>query len=198
MTTRKHLVLDDDVHEALTLRRDMMGFPIKQIGNGILRSHISASLFTEFLGEKLTEMGCVTKEQFQDVLQHVDRRLKDERRAGAPPLTRLPNGHFVSGSWEIKTLFEDPVGSFQLLEAWARDGFQNSMTQHIHDSEEYLIALSGRCFVVMGGTPFTLTSPSGLRISAGAPHSATPLDRECRIAILVTPSVPEYASQNGA
>jgi mannose-6-phosphate isomerase-like protein (cupin superfamily) len=172
----------------------MMGFPISQIGNGILRSHISASLFTEFLGEKLIESGCVTEEQFQYILEHVDRRLRNEQVAGAPPLTRLPNGHLISGSWEMETLFEDPMGAFQLMEAWARDGFQNSMTQHTHDAEQYLIALSGRCLVVMGGTPFTLTSSNGLRVSAGVPHSATPLDKECRIAILVTPALPEYSS----
>lgn len=193
MPTRKHLVLDEDVHKALTLRRDMTGFPMGQIGNGILRSHISTAQFQQILGDQLIESGCVTAEQYQDLLASVNQQLREKHVPGEPPLTRLANGHFVSGSWEIETLHEDPMGAFQLLEAWARDGFQNAMTQHTHDAEEFLIALSGRCFVVMGGIPFTLVQPGWLRIPSGAPHSVTP-NAECRLAILVTPAQPEYST----
>ncbi|MBU1049658.1 hypothetical protein KKG90_06475 [Candidatus Bipolaricaulota bacterium] len=194
MTTRKHLVLDEDVHVALSQRREMTGIPMNQIGNKILRSHISASLFQQFLGELLVESGCVTEDKYQDILDRVDRRMYEEHAPHRPPLTRLANGNFVSGSWEIRTVHDDPMGSFQLLEAWARDSFQNAMTQHSHQADEYLIALGGRTFVVLAGIPFTLACPGALHIPAGAIHSVTPLDKECRMAILVAPSVREYSA----
>ena len=190
---QKHLVLDADVHEALMKRKDLTGLPISRVGNEILRRHISSVLEDHLLGDYLIENGFITREEFRKALEQVDRTVQDKYRPGSVPLKHLGGGRFVSGSWEIHRLHEESSGSFQLLEAWARDGLQRPMIQHSHTSEEYLVSLGGRCLVIMSGTPFTLTKDCSLRIPAGVTHSATPLDAECHMLILSSPALQEYS-----
>ncbi|MBN1858778.1 hypothetical protein JW848_06190, partial [Candidatus Bipolaricaulota bacterium] len=156
MTPRKHLVLDEDVHEALSHRREMTGLPISQIGNAIVRAHIAASFAEDLLGDELVKMGRITKDEYRRLLEKTDRRLRDEFRPGAAAIERIAPGRFTAGSWEFQNVWQSPVGAFQLLEVWARDALQRSMTQHTHAADEYLISLAGRCFVVLGGVPLTL------------------------------------------
>lgn len=195
MAPRKHLVLDEDVHEALSHRREMTGLPISQIGNAIVRAHIAAPLLEHLIGEQLVKAGRVTEEEYAETLEQADRKLRKEFKAGAAPVQRVSPGRFTAGSWELLTVFESPVGAFQLVEVWARDALQRPFTQHMHDADEFLISIAGRCFVVMGGVPLTLTTGCVLRVPAGAAHSATPLDDQCHLLAVVTPAVPEYSTQ---
>lgn len=198
MTPRKHLVLDEDVHEALSHRRDMTGLPISQIGNAIVRAHIAASLAEDLFGAELVKMGRVTKEEYRQLLEKTHRKLRDEFRPGTAGIERTARGRFTAGSWEIQNLWESPVGAFQLLEVWARDTLQRPITQHTHTADEYLVSLAGRCFVVLGGIPFTLTAGSVLRIPAGAAHTATPLDEQCHLLTVVVPAVAEYSAREAS
>jgi mannose-6-phosphate isomerase-like protein (cupin superfamily) len=191
----KHLVLDEDVHKALIQRREMTGLPIGHIGNAILRGHIAASLLESLLEQQLIEKGFITTDQYQEVLKQVDRELRDRVSPGTTPIERSPQGTFLSGSWETQTLFEDPVGSFQLLEIWARDALRQPMTQHAHDSDEYVIALAGRSFFVMNGVPFTLTKGNVAQIPANIAHSAIPMDPECHLLVLVAPAISEFSTR---
>lgn len=190
---QKHLVLDEDVHEALSQRRDLTGLPISRVGNAILRAHISSTLQEHLLGDYLIQNGYISPEEYAAALHQVDRKMHEQYRPGSVPLKCVERGRFVSGSWEILNLYEESSGMFQLLEAWSRDDLQRPMVQHVHSSEEYLISLKGRCLVVMSGTPLTLTKDCSLRIPSGVPHSATPLDEQCHILVLASPMLPEYS-----
>ena len=190
-----HLVLDADVHAALLTRKDLTGLPISHVGNAILRAHIASVLQEHLLRDYLIEHGLVSREDFGRALQTVHRTIQERYRPGVVPLKDLGGGRYVTGSWEIQRLYEDASGSFQLLEAWARDDLQRPMIQHSHSSEEHLVSLGGRCLVVMSGTPFTLTKDCALRVPAGVTHSATPLDSECHLLTLASPALPEYSQQ---
>jgi mannose-6-phosphate isomerase-like protein (cupin superfamily) len=191
----KHLVLDEDVHKALTQRREMTGSPIAHLGNAILRGHIASSLLESMLGQRLIDNGFVTAEQYQEVLEQVNRGVRDQLRTGTTPIARSAEGDFVSGSWQTRNLFEDAVGSFQLLEMWARDALQHPMPQHSHDVDEYVISLAGRSFFVTNGIPFTLTKGNVAQIPAGTAHSAIPMDVECHLLVLVAPYLPELSTR---
>jgi len=192
---RKHLVLDEDIHEALSDRREMTGLPISQIGNAILRAHIGSTSLEQLLRERLIESGQITAEEYEQVLEDVERRLREEYRPGAAPIERVAPGQFIAGSWEIVNLLECPTGAFQLLEVWARDALQHPMTQHAHEADEYIISLAGRCLVAIGGIPFTMTKGCVLQIPSGAPHSSTPMDSECHLLVIVAPAAPEYGKE---
>ena len=193
MPSRKHLVLDQDVHEALSQRREMTGVPIGQLGNKILRSHILSSLCERLMGEELVQRGHVSWEEYESILESVDRRARSRRSIGPAPVERVGEREFIAGSWEIHNLFESPVGAFQLLESWARDPHMHPLSQHAHAGEQYVVVLEGRCIVVMKGIPSILTKDCVLRVPSGVTHSATPLDADSHLLIVMVPGAPEYS-----
>ena len=192
MTSKKHLVLDQDVHEALSQRRELTGMPIGRIGNGILRSHIHAALHERLLGEELVQGGHISWQQYERILENVDRRARSGRSSGTAPVERVGQSEFIAGSWQIETLLDSPVGAFQLLECWARDPHLHPLSQHAHAAEEYLIGLGGRCIVVMRGIPMILTKGCVFRIPERVIHSATPLGEDTHLLAIMVPGVPEY------
>ena len=101
----------------------------------------------------------------------------------------------VSGSWEIENVSCSVDGSFQVLECWARDSLQQPMGQHFHDADEYVIALSGRSLIVMGGLPFTLAKGNMLQVPAQANHCVTPLDCDSHILMVTVPATREYCER---
>lgn len=193
MAPTKHLVLDEDVHKALIQRREMTGLPISHLGNAILRGHIAATLLENLLGQHLIDKGFISTEQYQEVLEQVDHDVRARFRPGIAPIEQSEDGKLISGSWEIENLFEDPMGSYQLLEVWTRDALQQPMSQHVHDADEYIISLGGRTLFIMSGVPFTLTKGNMLQIPSGAPHSAFPMSTDCHLLTMVMPAVPEYS-----
>lgn len=194
MPTRKHLVLDDDVYEALVGRKDMTGFPIGRIGNTILRGHIAAVLLEDLVGQKLIEEGLISRDEYREVLHQASAELRGSSPLGRVPVEIAANGGMVSGSWGISSVFSSPDGSFQILECWARDSLQQPMRQHSHEADEYFIALSGRALFVMSGLPFTLVPRNILQIPAGAAHSAVPLNAECHLIGITVPATDEYSA----
>ena len=192
--TRKHLVLDDDVHEALVGRRDMTGLPISKIGNSILRAHIAAVLLEDLVGRALVERGRISQDEYSEVLRQASNELRRSFRPGHPPVEATADGELISGSWGVKSVFSSPDGAFQILECWARDSLQQPMGQHSHDADEFFIALSGRALFVMHGLPFTLMPGNTLQVPAGAAHSAVPLNAECHILAVTVPATAEYSA----
>ncbi|MFC2083347.1 cupin domain-containing protein [Candidatus Bipolaricaulota bacterium] len=193
MAPTKHLVLDEDIHKALMQRREMTGLPISQLGNSILRGHIAATLLENLLGQHLIDKGFISTEQYQEVLEQVDHDLRDRFRPGTVLIEQSEDGNLISGSWEIKNLFEDPIGSYQLLEVWVRDALQNPISQHAHDADEYIISLGGRTLFIMSGVPFTLIRGNMLQIPSGAPHSAFPMNTDCHLLVMTMPAASEYS-----
>ena len=193
MPTSKHLVLDNDVYEALLGRKEMTGEPIGRIGNSILRVHIAAALLEDLVGKKLVEAGRLSDAEYADVLHQASEELRRMFHPARVTVEVLKDGTMVAGSWRIQSLQRSEDGSFHLLECWARDALQRPMAQHVHDAHEFLVSMGGRCFVVMGGLPFTLTKGNMLQVPAGAAHSAVPLDAECHLLALTIPATAEYS-----
>jgi quercetin dioxygenase-like cupin family protein len=195
MPTTKHLVLDDDVYEALIGRRDMTGLPISRIGNSILRAHIAAVLLEDLLGEKLVESGRLSEGEYRDALEQALGELRRSFHPGHVSVEATANGRLIAGSWVIQSLLRPSDGSFQLLECWVRDSLQRPMEQHSHDADEYVISISGRSQWVTGGVPVVLRKGNMLQIPAGAIHSAVPLDPECHLLVATVPATPEYSAR---
>jgi len=193
VSTRKHLVLEDDVYEALLGRRDMTGLPIGRIGNSILRTHIAAVLLNDLVGKKLVEAGRLSHAEYRDVLHQASEDLHRISRPGYAPVEAAEDGTMVSGSWKFASIHRSDDGSFQLMECWARDALKQPIGQHSHSADEFLIAVGGRCLLVMEGFPFTLVKGNVLRVPAGATHSAVPLDAGCHLLVLTIPATPEYS-----
>ena len=191
--TRKHLVLEDDVYEALLGRKDLTGLPISRIGNSILRGHIAAVLLEDLVGKRLVENGRISQDEYREVLREATTELRRSFQPGRAPIEASADGRMVSGSWEIENLLRSGDGSFQILECWARDSLQQPMGQHFHDADEYVIALNGRSFFVMGGLPFTLTKGNMLQVPSGAVHSAIPLSADCHLLAVTVPATAEYS-----
>ena len=193
MASKKHLVLDQDVHQSLSKRREMTGLPIGRIGNAILRSHMRAARHERLVGEELVRRHHVSCEEYKAVLESVERRVRDGRGSGTPYAERIGECEFLAGSWEIHNLFESPVGAFQLLECWTRDSDMRPLSQHAHAVEQHVIVLEGRCIVIMKGIPSILTKDCALRIPAEVTHGVTPLDEDCHLLAVMTPAAPEYS-----
>ena len=192
MPTRKHLVLEDDVYQALVGRTQLSGQPIGKLGNAILRAHIGSALLESYVGRKLVEMGRVTEEEYRDVLDSATQALRRSFLPVSPPIHRGDGDLMIAGSWVIQNLFSPPEGAFQLLEVWAEDDLQRSMGQHAHEADEYVIGVGGKTMFVMNGIPCTLRQGNVIEIPAGVVHSATPLGADSHMLVVVVPAVPEY------
>jgi mannose-6-phosphate isomerase-like protein (cupin superfamily) len=196
MPTRKHLVLEDDVYEALQGRKELSGLPLGKLGNAILRAHIASAFLENSVGQRLVEMGRVTAEEYRDILDQAARNLRRSFVPRMPPIERTGSGEMLAGSWSIQNVFAPPGGAFQILEAWARDSLQQAMGQHSHASDEYVIALGGKTLFVMSGAPCTLRKNGVFEVPAGVIHSATPLDADSHLVVVVIPAAPEYDPPN--
>jgi mannose-6-phosphate isomerase-like protein (cupin superfamily) len=195
MPTRKHLVLDEDVYNALLGRKDMTGLPISRVGNAILRSHIAAVSLQDLVGRKLVETGRISHAQYTEALHQASSELRRSFQPARAPVDFVEGGTMVSGSWQIENVFCSSDGSFQILECWARDSLQQPMRQHFHDADEYAIALDGRSLFVMSGLPSTLSKGNVLQVPAQANHSVTPLDRDSHLLMVTVPATPDYCGR---
>ena len=194
MPTRKHLVLEDDVYEALLGRKDLTGLPIGRIGNSILRGHIAAVLLEDLAGKRLVENGHISQDEYREVLREASTELRRSFQPGHVPIEAMADGQLVAGSWGIDNVFSSPDGSFQILECWARDSLQQPMEQHSHDAAEFFIALGGRSLFVMSGLPFTLVPGNMLQVPARAAHSAIPLTADCYLLAVTVPATADYSA----
>lgn len=194
MPTRKHLVLEDDVYEALLGRKDMTGLPIGRIGNSILRTHIAAVLLEDLVGKRLVENGHISQDEYREVLREASIELRRSFQPGHIPVETVADGKLVSGSWEINNVFCSPDGSFQVLECWARDSLQQPMGQHSHHADEFFIALSGKALFVMSGLPLTLVPGNMIQVPAMAAHSAIPLTADCYLLAVTVPATADYSA----
>jgi quercetin dioxygenase-like cupin family protein len=189
MSTKKHLVLDDDVHEALEERKELTGSPIKEIGNSVLRSYLESVLLGDILGNILIKKGLVSKSDYEQAIEQASAQLKKPHKL---PIQRTTKGTVVAGSWESRQLFQRSDGAFQIIELWTKDSRQLPIQQHSHPGDEFLVLLKGRVILTMNGVPYTLRSLNMLQIPAGAVHSLKPCDCDCHLLSILSPAVSEW------
>lgn len=192
MSTKKHLVLDDDVHEILKQRKELTGSSIKEIGNSALRTVIENVFLGDIVSRILVESGKLSEQEYNRVLEQAAVELRRSHDTVGVPVEKTIRGTLVSGSLETRQLFRRSDGAFQVLECWTRDSRSLPMQAHRHSADEFFIALHGRTIITMSGTPYTLQPLSMLQVPSGVVHSVKPLNADCHMLAILVPAVPEY------
>jgi len=192
MSTKKHLVLDDDVHEILKGTKELTGSSIKEIGNSVLRTSMESVFLGDIVGRILVDKGKVSEDEYGRALEQASTELRLSQATVRVPVEMTKKGTLVAGSWETRQIFRRSDGAFQVLECWTRDSRQLPMQAHRHANDEFFIMLHGRTIITMSGTPYTLGSLNILQVPAGVVHSVRPLDADCHMLTVLSPAVPEY------
>lgn len=192
MSTQKHLVLDDDVHEILKETKELTGSSIKEIGNSVLRTSVEHIFLSDLLGQVLIQSGKLSEKDYKQALEQATVQLRQSHATSDIPAKLTKQGTLVSGSWEAKQLFWSSDGAFQVLECWTRDALHLPMQAHRHTADEFFIVLQGRIIITMNGTPYTLGALNMLQVPASVVHSVKPLDPDCHMLAVLVPAVPEY------
>lgn len=192
MSTQKHLVLDDDVHEVLKQRKELTGSSIKDIGNSVLRTSLESVFLGDIVSRILVESKKISEDECNHALEQASAELRQSQANVRVPVEMTRKGTLISGSWEIKQLLRRSDDAFQVLECWARDPRQLAMQAHRHAADAFFIVLQGRVMIVMSGTPCTLQPLNMCQIPSYVVHSVKPLDADCHMLALFIPAVPEY------
>ncbi len=193
MTTKKHLVLDDDVHEALEERKELTGSAIKEIGNSVLRACLESVFLGDMLGSILVKQGLVSQDDYEQAIDQASAKLTKPSKL---PIQRTAKGTVVAGSWESRQLFQRSDGAFQILELWTKDSRQLPIQQHRHPGDEFLVLLKGRAILTMSGLPYTLGPLNMLQVPAGVVHSLKPCACDCHLLCILSPAVSEWFKPN--
>jgi len=194
MTSQKHLVLDDDVHEILIQRKELTRSSIKEIGNSVLRASLNGVFLSDIIGRVLIDKKLVSAEDFDRVLQEAIVKLQEKQATIKVPIETTKRGTIVSGSLETRQLFRRFDNAFQVLESWTKDPRCLPMETHRHTADEYFIVIQGRVQVTMEGVPYTICPLNVLQVPANVVHSVRPLDADCHMLVILVPAVPEYFS----
>ena len=190
MNSRKHLVLDGDVHEALSRQKALTRLPLKEIGNSILRSHSADLLMATIIGNLLVAEDLVTSAEYQELMDRAAGKVQQSFTDSSVLLEPKAGDSLTIGSWEIANILTSAKGTFQIMEYWARDTFRTPIPGHHHEGDEFLVSLRGRTIVTLRGTSHILGPKNMLQIPAGCTHSATPLDDTVHLIAILT--CPQY------
>ena len=198
----KHLVLDRDVHERLKAKKRETGLTVKEIGNTALRAALRRQEREERILEALLKMGCITREDYEQAAALVAQELQGRRLLSIRDMGRVdPAGRvqgLTAGSWTGREVGRCPKGSWQILEAWGRDGRRQLTPLHGYSGvEAYGVLLAGRMRMVCGPRSRTLSAPHMLHIPAGHTCASAPLSTKTRLLIVFVPAVFSGQSPTG-
>ena len=192
MKPPKHLVLDEDVHRALTKKKTETGINVKDLGNCALRSMLERPLLAEAIGRRVVSSGLLSAEQFEDL----QREALGDITALASDVSSLirstKHNTLASGSWEIKELVHDTARDFQILLVWVKDRQLRPMLLHRHEGSEFVVVLSGAIMISVDAESCVIKAPNCRLIPQGAFHSAAPLDRNTTLLTVLSPPEPGY------
>jgi len=102
MSAKKHLVLDDDVHEVLKQRKELTGSSIKEIGNSVLRTSIESVFLGDIVGRILVEKHKLSEDEYNRALGQACAELRQSQANPRVPVETTSKGTLVVGSLEIK------------------------------------------------------------------------------------------------
>lgn len=197
MTTPKHLVLDDDVYLKLKHRKGRSKFPVKAIGNSILRSALCHPSLPEVIGKKLIKTGKITREEYEQTIAEAVTESKQSIHHFADIIRKSESQTYTSGSWEFKPRWRSADESFQVLEAWARDGKKRRLPLHLHEEWEYMIVLAGKVQVDTETGSQVLEPMGFLCIPPKQIHSYRPLTNNARMMVMASPTILENTPNCG-
>jgi len=184
VVSRKHLVLDHDVHLRLLRRKKILGISIRGIGNSILRVCLDKSIpMIEFLRDELVAMGKITPNEYDAAIQRAMKRAAEISRTDDSFLPAGNEGAVVSGSWTIKRLHHLKPGNVRIYD-FSVDNMRGLMTpSHYHSQDLHALVLSGVVAFHVGTDQHHLAATSGIHIPAGQSHSGVPLAADTRMLV---------------
>ena len=194
----KHLVLDEDVHRALTKKKTETGINVKDLGNCALRAMLERPLLAEAIGRRIVSSGLLSLEEFE----HLRREALGDVTTLSSDVNNLirttKRNTLAAGSWEIKELARDTARDFQILLVWVKDRHLRPMPLHRHAGSEFVVVLSGAIMISIDAESCVIKAPDCKLIPQGAFHSAAPLDRNTMLLTILSPPEPGYTVEKKA
>lgn len=189
----KHLVLDNDVHERLKARKRETGLTVKEIGNTALRAFLLREAREERIVEELVKSGLITREDYEQAAAQAAEELRsgylsirDLARVDADGSLR----GFVRGGWAGREVARCPKGSWQIIEAWARDGRRELTPSHTYPGvQAYGVLLSGKILLVCGSETTVLAAPQVFQFASGHTCASAPIGKKTHLLMILSPAV---------
>jgi len=188
----KHLVLDEDVHRALTKKKTETGINVKDLGNCALRSMLERPLLAEAIGRRVVSSGLLSAEEFEDLRREALGDITTAASDVSSLIRRTKHDTLAAGSWEIEELVRDTARDFQILLVWVKDRQLRPIPLHRHEGSEFLVVLSGAIMISVDAESYVIKAPDCRLIPQGAFHSAAPLDRNTMLLSVLSPPEPAY------
>ncbi|MBU1050921.1 hypothetical protein KKG90_12980 [Candidatus Bipolaricaulota bacterium] len=190
MATKKHLVLDHDVHLRLRRRKKTLGISIREIGNSILRICLDRSIpMIELLRDELVDMGKITTAEYDTAIELAMKRLARTCTTDDAFLPSGTEGSSKSGSWDICHLCHLGPGNVRVYGFSARNMRKLMTPTHYHMQDLHALVLSGVVAFHVGTEQHHIGASSGFHIPAGQLHSTVPLTSDARMLVaLVDPN----------
>jgi len=188
----QHLVLDDDVHVTLKRRKRDTGVTVREIGNSALRAALSVSTHRDLTVENLIAAGKITQADYDRAVVSAAHALRAMYKPIQALLATTPERTYVCGSWEVRDLVRAADGSYQVVEAWAKDVNQKvpqAWSEGQHDVD--VVVLQGKVRLETEEGPRTFGPPDSLHCHVGQALRATPGTRTARMIVVFSPALPE-------
>lgn len=188
----QHLVLDDDVHVALKRRKKDTGVTVREIGNSALRAALSVSTHRDLTVENLIATGKITRDDYDRAVASAAHALRAMYKPIQAMLAAAPERTYVCGSWEARDLVRAADGSYQVVEAWAKDVKQKvpqAWSEGQHDVD--VVVLKGKVCLETEQGPHTFGPLDSLHCPADQAFRATPVTRTTRMIVVFSPALPE-------
>jgi len=186
--SRKHLVLDHDVHLRLMRRKRETGLAASQIGNAILRVCLDGSVPQfELLRDTLVSAGKLTEADFDEAIAETIDALRAKTENWTDCLPESQSEPSNPGSWEIREIGEQEDGALRLLEFRARDRRERPTPAHHNAADVHVLIVSGHVLFAVNSRHSLHTAPSTLHIPAGSIHLSVPLTEDARYLAVSVP-----------
>lgn len=181
MTTKKHLVLDHDVHLRLQRRKRELGISIKGIGNSILRTCLDRTApLLDLVRDELIEMHKITAADYRGAVERVMARVAQQSAIDDAFPLPAEGETVVSGSWEIECIHHPSSGGVCIYNCTAHNLRKLMTPSHYHKQDMHVLVLSGVVAFYIGTDQRHLSANSGLYIPAGQVHAKVPLTQDTR------------------
>ena len=182
---KKHLVLDYDVHAKLGKRKRQTGIPLRNIGNVILRSVLSAApAVSDVVVDRLKQMGRLSEEEHVDLARAAAHELSAAATTGDCAMNWVSETDRIAGSWLIRRIGQTEDMSCEVLHAVARDRRGRPILPHTHEADEWILVVEGSVLVCIAGQHILLGPSESACIPAGEIHDATALSGETRALVV--------------
>lgn len=192
----KHLVLDDDVHRALAKRKGDTGLHIRDIGNCLLRTILGERAVADVLRDKLIQSRILTDAQYEHLEREAISELRTEVRDVRSLLRHDGAETLATGSWQMAEVHRSSEGLYQIVYGHAKDAKRRAFPPHMHEGDEFLIALRGSVLASIAHRAEILVSPEAVWIPKQTVHSTAPLSADTVVVAILSPPDPAYTKSS--